>query len=42
MLHALFMFITSTMLPEVVTEIGGITYYAWATTFLRLARSWGR
>jgi len=37
MLHALFMFITSTVLPEVVTEIGGITYYAWATTFFAVS-----
>ena len=33
MLHALFMFITSTVLPTVVTEIGGVAYYAWAATF---------
>ena len=33
MLHALFMFITSTVLPTVVMEIGGVTYYAWAATF---------
>jgi len=33
MLHALFMFITSTVLPTVVAEIGGVTYYAWAATF---------
>src|SRR5215472_18025501 len=33
MLHALFMFITSTALPTVVAEIGGVTYYAWAATF---------
>ena len=37
MLHALFMFITSTVLPEVVTEIGGITYYAGATTFFAVS-----
>ena len=33
MLHALFMFITSTVLPTVVAEIGGVSYYAWAATF---------
>jgi len=33
MLHALFMFITSTMLPSVVAEIGGVSYYAWTATF---------
>jgi len=33
LLHALFMFITSTVLPTVVMEIGGVTYYAWAATF---------
>jgi MFS family permease len=37
MLHALFMFITSTVLPTVVTEIGGIAYYAWATTFFAVS-----
>jgi len=31
------MFITSTVLPIVVTEIGGITYYAWATTFFAVS-----
>ena len=31
--HALFMFITSTVLPTVLTEISGVTYYAWAGTF---------
>ena len=28
MLHALFMFITSTVLPTVVMGIDGVTYYA--------------
>ena len=37
MMHALFMFITSTVLPTVVTEIGGVTYYAWAATFFAVS-----
>jgi MFS family permease len=31
-LHGFFMFVTSTLLPSIVTEIGGMPYYAWVTT----------
>ena len=31
-LHGFFMFITATVLPSIVGEIGGITFYAWVTT----------
>ena len=31
MLHGFFMFITATVLPSIVGEIGGVTYYAWVT-----------
>jgi MFS family permease len=31
MLHGFFMFITTTVLPSIVGEIGGVTYYAWVT-----------
>lgn len=31
-LHGFFMFITATVLPSIVGEIGGVTYYAWVTT----------
>ena len=31
-LHGFFMFITSTVLPSIVAEIGGVAYYAWVST----------
>jgi len=31
MLHGFFMFITATVLPSIVGEIGGVTFYAWVT-----------
>jgi MFS family permease len=36
-LHSLFMFITATVLPSIVTEIGGVTFYAWVTTFFGIS-----
>ena len=31
-LHGFFMFITATVLPSIVAEIGGVAYYAWVAT----------
>jgi len=31
-LHGFFMFITSTVLPSIVAEVGGVAYYAWVST----------
>lgn len=31
-LHAFFMFVTSTVLPSIVAELGGVAYYAWVST----------
>lgn len=31
-LHGFYMFITSTVLPSIVAEVGGVTYYAWVST----------
>lgn len=31
-LHGFFMFITATVLPSIVAEIGGVAFYAWVST----------
>ncbi|MET4697603.1 MFS family permease [Constrictibacter sp. MBR-5] len=31
-LHAVYVFVASTVMPSVVVEVGGVAYYAWATT----------
>jgi MFS family permease len=31
-LHGFYMFITSTVLPSIVAEVGGVAYYAWVST----------
>ncbi len=31
-LHGFFMFITATVLPSIVAELGGVAYYAWVST----------
>lgn len=31
-LHAVYVFVASTVLPSVVAEVGGVSYYAWATS----------
>lgn len=36
-LHALNIYIVTTILPSVVAEIGGLEYYAWATTLFVVA-----
>jgi MFS family permease len=36
-LHALNIYIVTTILPSVVTEIGGLKYYAWSTTLFVVA-----
>ncbi len=36
-LHAMNVFVSTTILPSVVQEIGGLAYYAWSTTLFVLA-----
>lgn len=36
-LHAVNLYIAATVLPSVVTEIGGLAYYAWSTTLFVIA-----
>ena len=36
-LHAVNIFIVTTILPSVVGDIGGLEYYAWATTLFVVA-----
>ena len=36
-LHSLFMFITATVLPAIVADIGGVTFYAWVTTLFGIS-----
>lgn len=31
-LHGFFMFVTATVLPSIVGEVGGVAYYAWVST----------
>src|SRR5262249_43926221 len=31
-LHGFFMFITTTVLPSIVAELGGVAFYAWVAT----------
>lgn len=32
-LHAIFIYVVATILPSVIADIGGVAFYAWATTF---------
>src|SRR5262245_1871763 len=36
-LHAFYMFITATVMPAVVTDIGGDAYYAWVPTLFGIS-----
>lgn len=36
-LHAMNVFVSTTILPSVVQEIGGLAYYSWSTTLFVLA-----
>jgi len=36
-LHAINVFLTTTMLPSIVRDIGGLSYYAWNTTLFVIA-----
>ena len=31
-LHGFFMFVTATVMPSIVAELGGVAYYAWVST----------
>lgn len=36
-LHAVNMYIATTVMPSVITDIGGLDFYAWATTLFVVA-----
>ena len=36
-LHAVNVFVSTTILPSVVAEIGGLSFYSWATTLFVMA-----
>ena len=40
-IHALSMRVVSTALPVVVTEIGGLRFFAWTTTVAVITAIWG-
>jgi hypothetical protein len=40
-IHALSMRVVSTALPSVVTEIGGLRFFAWTTTVAIVSAIWG-